>query len=261
MNEETGSRKVTGQEIYASDLVLPRMLYGRVLRSPFPHARVKSIDTSAAEKMGAVCITFKDIPKMKYCERLVNIPRVTYKDRHVLTDHPLHVGEAIAAVAAETEDLAEKALSLIRVEYEKYPGGLDAFEAMRPGAPVLHETILVGEEERKIENNIAVTKLISQGDIEKGFEEADVIVEEEFKTGRVYHAQMETKTVVCQPEADGGITVWTTTQTIHNVRQLLGEIFQIPLSKVSVKKIVVGGSFGSSIQMNSADPHRCCPGH
>jgi len=249
-----GIAKVTGQEIYASDVVLPRMLYGRILRSPFPHARVKNIDTKAAEKMGAVCITFKDTPKLKYCERLVNIPRATYKDRRVLTDHPLHVGEAIAAVAAETEALAEQALSLIRVEYEKFPVLLDAFEAMQPGKPLLHETILVGDEERKIENNIAVPKLITQGDMEKGFQEADVIVEEEFKTGRVYHAQMETKSVVCQPEADGGIKVWTTTQTIHNVRQLLGELFQIPLSKVSIRKVSVGGSFGSSIQMNSVTP-------
>src|SRR5512139_1236964 len=150
-----GIAKVTGQEIFASDVVLPRMLHRRLLRSPFAHARVKSIDTSAAEKMGAVAITFKDVPRLKYCERLVNIPRVTCKDRRVLTDHPLHVGEAIAAVAAETEALAEKALSLIRVEYEKYPVVIDAFESMKPGAPVLHETIMVGDEEKKIENNIA----------------------------------------------------------------------------------------------------------
>jgi xanthine dehydrogenase molybdenum-binding subunit len=249
-----GIAKVTGQEIYASDIVLPRMLHARVMRSPYPHARVKSIETGPAEKMGAVCITFKDVPKIKYCERIVNVPKATYKDRRVLTDHPLHVGEAIAAVAAETEELAEKALASIRVEYEKFPPVLDAFESMKTGTPVLHETIQVGDVERRIENNVAVTKLISQGEVEKGFQEADVVVEEEFRTGRVYHAQMETKTVVCSPEPDGGITVWTTTQTIHNVRQLLGEIFQIPLSRVSVKKISVGGSFGSSIQMNTAAP-------
>jgi len=249
-----GIGKVTGQEVFASDVVLPRMLHGRVLRSPYPHARVKSIDTSTAEKMGAVCIAFKDIPKLTYCERLVNIDRVTCKDRNVLTNHPLHVGEAIAAVAAETEELAEKALTAIRVEYERLPALFDAFEAMKPGRPTLHETIMFGNEERKIENNIAVSKLISQGDMQKGFKEAEIIVEKEFKTGRTYHAQMETKTVVCKPEPDGGITVWTTTQTIHNVRQLLGAIFQIPLSKVNIRKVPVGGSFGSSIQMNTVTP-------
>jgi len=249
-----GIAKVTGQELYSTDISLPRMLHGRVLRSPFPHAAIKSIDTTAAEEVGAVCITFKDIPKVKYNERLVSIPKSTYKDRYVFADKARHVGEAIAAVAAETEDIAEKALSSIRVKYEKFPAVLDPIEAMEPRSPVVHETILVGDEERKIENNISAWREISEGDVEEGFKEADVIVEDEFATGRVYHAQMETKSVVCSPEPDGGITVWTTTQTIHNVRQLLGEIFGLSLNKVNVKKIAVGGSFGSSIQMNSVVP-------
>ncbi len=249
-----GIAKVTGQEIFTSDIFLPRMLHARVLRSCSPHARIKKIDTNAAERMGAVCITFKDIPKIKYNERLVSIPRSTYKDRYVLADKARHMGEAIAAVAAETAEMAEKALSLIRVEYEKYPAVFDPLKAMEPGSPLIHESILVGNEERKIENNTAALREISEGDIEEGFKEADIIVENEFKTGRVYHAQMETKSIVCLPEADGGITVWTTTQTIHNVRQLLGEIFNLPLSKVNVKRIAVGGAFGSSIQMNSVVP-------
>jgi xanthine dehydrogenase molybdenum-binding subunit len=249
-----GIAKVIGQEAYTSDVALPRMLYARVLRSPFAHAAIKSIDTSAAEEAGAICITFKDIPKVKYNERLVSIPRSTYKDRYVLADKARHVGEVIAAVAAETEEAAEKALSLIRVKYEKYAPVLDPAEAMKPGSPAVHESILVGDEERKIENNVAAFREINEGNIEEGFKDADIVIEDEFKTGRVYHAQLETKSVVCQPEADGGITVWTTTQTIHNVRQLLGEIFQLPLSKVNVKRITVGGSFGSSIQMNSVVP-------
>jgi xanthine dehydrogenase molybdenum-binding subunit len=125
---------------------------------------------------------------------------------------------------------------------------------MEPESLPIHESIFVGDEARKIENNVAAFREISEGNIEQGFMEAEVIVQEEFKTGRIYHAQMETKSVVCVPEADGGITVWTTTQTIHNVRQLLGEIFCLPLSKVNVKRISVGGSFGSSIQMNSVVP-------
>jgi len=249
-----GIAKVIGQEAYTSDVVLPRMLHARVLRSPFPHAAIKNIDTSAAEETGAICITFKDIPKVKYNERLVSIPRSTYKDRYVLAEKALHVGEAIAAVAAETEEVAEEALSLINVKYEKLEAVFDPLEAMKSGTPLLHKSILVGDEERNIENNISAMREIGEGDIEQGFQEADVIVEAEFKTGRIYHAQMETKSVVCLPEADGGITVWTTTQTIHNVRQLLGELFRIPLSKVNVKRISVGGSFGSSIQMNSVVP-------
>lgn len=249
-----GIAKVTGGEVYTTDVTLPRMLHARVLRSPFPHAKVRSIETRAAEELGAICITFRDVPKIRYAERLVTIPQRTYKDRQVLTDTPRHVGEAIAAVAAETEETAEKALRLIRVEYERYSAVFDAIEAMKPGSPLLYESILFGSEEVKVKHNIAATREIVEGDIEQGFKEAEVVLEDEFTTGRVYHAQMETKSVVCQPEADGGITVWTTTQTIHNVRQLLGELFQIPLSKVNVKRVPLGGSFGSSIQMNSVVP-------
>src|SRR5512139_3363194 len=136
-----GMAKVIGQEAYTSDIVLPRMLHARVLRSPFPHAAIKSIDTSAAEEAGAICLTFKDIPKIKYNERLVSIPRSTYKDRFVLAEKACHVGEAVAAVAAETEELAEKALNLIQVEYEPCPAVFDPLEALRPGAAVLHESI------------------------------------------------------------------------------------------------------------------------
>ncbi len=249
-----GIAKVTGQEIYTTDVVLPRMLHARVLRSPFPHATIKAIDTREAEKLGAICITPKDVPDLRYAERIVTIPSKTFKDRQVLTSTPRHVGEAIAAVAAETEDLAEQALRLIRVEYERLPAIFDPFEAMKEGGPLLHRTILFGQDEIQVKNNIAATREIVEGDVEKGFKEAEIIFEETFETGRVYHAQMEPKSVVCQPEADGGITVWTTTQTIHNVRQLLGDIFQIPLSRVNVKKVALGGSFGSSIQMNSVVP-------
>ena len=169
-----GFAKVTGQEIYTSDVTLPRMLHARVLRSAHPHARIAKIDPSAAERLGAVCLTFKDIPKIKYNERLVSIPRSTYKDRFMLAEKACHVGEAIAAVAAETEELAEKALGLIRVEYEPYPAVFDPLAALKPGAPVLHESIVVGDEERKIENNIAAAREIREGNPEQGFGEADL---------------------------------------------------------------------------------------
>jgi len=92
---------------------------------------------------------------------------------------------------------------------------------------------------------------VGEGDVEKGFKEADFVVEEEFQTGRVYHAQMETKSVVCRPEPNGGLTLWPTAQSIHNTRQLLGRIFDIPLSRINVHRVPIGGAFGSSIQMNS----------
>jgi xanthine dehydrogenase molybdenum-binding subunit len=108
-----GLAKVTGAERYASDVVLPRMWHARVLRSPYAHARIVRIDTSAAEALGAVCLTFADIPKVEYNERIVSTPPHLYRDRYVLADKARHVGEAIAAVAAPTEELAERAARAI----------------------------------------------------------------------------------------------------------------------------------------------------
>ena len=133
-----GVAKVTGKEIYSSDVSFPNMLHARVLRSPYPHAKILSVDTSEAEKMGVVCIAYKDIPKARYNERQVSIPEKTYRDRTVLPDRVRHAGEGVAAVAAKTEALAEKAMRSIKVEYEILPFVLDAEEAMQPGAPRLH---------------------------------------------------------------------------------------------------------------------------
>ena len=250
-HRKDGRAKVTGKEIYASDIILPHMLHARVIRSPYPHAKLLSFDTTEAEKMGAVCITPDDVPKMRYNERQVSIPEKTYRDRTVLPDKARHVGEGVAAVAAKTEALAEKAMRHVKVKYEQLPAVFDPFEAMEPGAPQLYEDVMLGDVTLPIESNIACPREVSEGDIKQGFKEADLIVENEFRTGRVYHSQMETKSVVCRPEPDGGITVWPTAQSIHNVRQLLGRIFNIPLNKINVHRVAIGGTFGSSIQMNS----------
>jgi xanthine dehydrogenase molybdenum-binding subunit len=249
-----GVAKVTGQERYTRDISLPRMLHGRILSSPYAHARIKSIDVSKAEEMGAVVITFDDIPQVRYNERIITIPSVLHKDHYVLADKVRRMGEAVAAVAAETEALAEKAVRAIQVEYEILPVLLDPIEAMQPGVEPIYDTVAWGENEIKIENNIACEREVEEGDVDRAFAAADVIVEGAFKTPKIYHAQMETKSVVCRPEADGGLSVWPTTQSIHNVRILLGEIFDIPLSKINVKRVPVGGTFGSSIQMNSPIP-------
>jgi len=245
-----GVAKVTGKALYAYDINLPGMLYGRILKSPYPHARVKSIDTSEAEKLGAVVITFKDVPKKKFNIRLVSVDRVNYKDWEVLTDHPKYVGEYVAAVAAETEELAQKALEAIKVEWEVLPHVLDPFEARKESAPKIHDRILFGSKEIEVKNNIACTLNYNEGDIEKAFKEADVVIEREFRTNRRYHMQLEPKVAVARPEPDGGVTVWTTTQTIHNTRILISQVFDIPESKINVVKLPIGGSFGSSIQTN-----------
>jgi len=249
-----GVARVTGQEKYTVDISLPRMLHGRILSSPYAHACIKSVDTSAARAMGAVVITFEDIPAVRYNERIITIPSVLHKDHYVLADKVRRMGEAVAAVAAETEELAEQAMRAIRIKYDVLPVITDPIEAMKPGAEPIYDTVLWGEEEIGIENNVACAREIEEGDVERAFAEADVIVEGTFKTPKIYHAQMETKSVVCRPEPDGGLTVWPTTQSIHNVRILLGEIFDIPLSKINVKRVPIGGTFGSSIQMNPPIP-------
>lgn len=251
ITKKDGFAKVTGTEIFSSDVSLPGMLYARVLRSPYPHAKIVSVDTSVAEAMGAVCLTYDDVPKTVYNERQVSVPEKTYRDRTVLPNVVRHVGEGVMAVAASTEALAEKALAAVRVEYEKLPSVFDPVQAMSEDSAALYDEVQLGDQILPIKNNIACQRLIEEGDVEAGFLKADLVVEETFSTGRVYHGQMETKGVVCRPEADGGITVWPTTQSIHNTRQLLGRIFEIPLSKVNVHRVTIGGAFGSSIQMNT----------
>ena len=249
-----GVAKVTGQERYSVDISLPHMLYGRILSSPYAHARIKHLDASEAEAMGAVVITFDDVPKVRYNERIITIPSVLHKDHYVLADKVRRMGEAVAAVAAETEALAERAVRAVKVEYDVLPALTDPLDAMQPGAEPIYDTVLWGDQEIEIENNVACAREVEGGNVDQAFAEADVIVEGAFKTTKIYHAQMETKSVVCRPEPDGGLTVWPTTQSIHNVRILLGEIFDIPLSKVNVIRVPIGGTFGSSIQMNPPIP-------
>jgi xanthine dehydrogenase molybdenum-binding subunit len=245
-----GIAKVTGQEKYASDISFPNMLHARMLKSTHPHARVKSIDVSAAEAMGAYTVTFEEIPEVRYCPRLVSTPDSTYKDWRVLTGKPLYVGDPVAAVAAETEEEAQAALEAVKVEYEALDAVFDALESMEPGREPLHDEIILEDEALKVVNNIACRLEIEEGDAEKGFQESDVIVERTYRTNRRYHDQLETKSAVVRPEAGGGITVWSTTQTIHNTRLLLHEVFGIPMGKIRVVKVALGGSFGSSIHVN-----------
>jgi xanthine dehydrogenase molybdenum-binding subunit len=246
--------RVTGREVYTVDVSLPRMLYGRILGSPHAHAIVTSIDTSEAEAMGVTCITFGDVPKVRYNERIITIPPVLHKDHTVLADKVRRMGEAVAAVAAETEELAEAAVRAIRVEYEVLPAVTDVHQATKRGAPAIYDTVMWGEREIGIENNVACARDVDEGDAERAFAQAEVTVEGTFRLPKVYHAQMETKSCVVRPEPGGGLTVWPTTQSIHNVRILLGEIFGIPLSKIDVRRVPIGGTFGSSIQMNSPIP-------
>jgi len=251
---QDGIAKVTGKEKYASDLSLPHMLYARVLKSPYPHAKVKRIDISKVSDPNTTIITPDEVPDVTFCPRLVSVPSSTYKDWKVLTDKPRYVGEPVAAVASETEEAAQLAIETIEIEYEQLPAIYDALESMKPTSELIHTDIMLADDWIKVKNNIACSLDITEGDVDKGFEEADCIVEETYYTNRRYHTQLENKSVLVRPEPDGGVTVWSTTQTLHNTRILLHEIFGIPMGKIRIIKVPLGGSFGSSIQVNPPIP-------
>ena len=122
---QDGIAKVTGKEKYASDLMLPHMLYVRVLKSPYPHARIKKIDTSRISDPTIVTLTPEEVPDVTFCPRLVSIPTSTYKDWKVLSDRPRYVGEPVVAVAAESEEAAQVAIESIDIEYETLPAVFD----------------------------------------------------------------------------------------------------------------------------------------
>lgn len=245
-----GIARVTGREIYPSDVTCSNMLYGRILRSPYPHARIKSIDFSGAEKLGAVCISFNDIPDKFFNLRQVSIPRSTYKDWQVLSSHMRQVGDFFGAVAAESEELAEIAARAVKVEWQKLPAYMSIETALKAEKDLIHDRVYIEDKEIVIRNNIACTREVVEGNVQEGFSQADVIVENEFVSPRVYHSQLEPKACVCRPEADGGLTVWPATQALHNTRILIGEIFDIPLNKINVIRIAGGGHFGSGIHTN-----------
>ena len=249
-----GIAKVTGAEKYSSDMTVAHQWSGRILRSPYAHAEIVSIDTSAAEALGAVCLTFDDVPKVRYNERIVSTPAHLYRDRYVLADKARYVGEPVAAVCAPTEELAERALRAIRVDYRPLKPSLTAESAMAPGADALYDQVVLGGDEIPIERNVAVTRHVEVGDVERGFAECDLVMERTYTTIPQYHAQMEPKSALCEPSPDGSLTIWASCQSIHNVRILMGEIYGIPLNKINVRRNLVGGTFGSSIQVNSIVP-------
>lgn len=245
-----GRARTNGMEKYPSDLYFDNMLYGKILRSPHPHAKIKSIDFSEAEKLGAVCLSYKDAPEKHFNLRLVSVPKATYKDWQLFSDHMRQVGDFYGAVAAETEELAEQAAKMVRVEWEILPHYMTMEAALEAEKDLIHEKVYLEEREITIKNNIACTREVVEGDIDEGFKKADVIIENEFETPRQYHNQLEPKACAVRPEADGGITVWPTTQAVHNTRILLGRVFDLPLNKVNVVRITGGGHFGSGIHTN-----------
>jgi CO/xanthine dehydrogenase Mo-binding subunit len=220
-----GYAKVTGRATYTFDVKLPNMLYGKILRSPHPHAKILNIDYSEALKFPGVIavVTGKDTLGVKQ-----GIWR-RYKDlcdEAILTvDKARYIGEPVAAVAAVTEEIAEKALDLINVEYEVLPFVDDPMEAIKKDAPLIHEGF---------ERNVNVTRQIAWGDVEEAMEEADYIREDWFKLGGQHHMCMETRAAVASYTPDGKLTVYTSTQSAYYHQALLAGVLGLREGNIRV---------------------------
>jgi 4-hydroxybenzoyl-CoA reductase subunit alpha len=238
--------KVTGAAQFTDDLVLPGMLYGKILRSPLPHARILHIDTSKAEKMPGVkgVMTGKDIPDRKYGI----VPKV--KDEYALAkDKVRFVGDEVAAVCAIDPETAEEALDLIHVEYEELPAVLDPMEAIKKGAVLVHDDV---------SGNISASIKKEFGDVDGGFEESDFIFEDTFYSQPVNHAPLEPHAAIAQYDPlRGDLTIWSTTQIPFFLRRNLSTTLLIPESKIRVIKPKVGGGFGQKIDMFAKDFCAC----
>ena len=246
-----GVPKVTGRALYGADLKLPGMLYGKVLRSPHAHARILSIDTSAAAALPGVkaIVTSADLPDQKFDyigpERVAqNFWHVT---RNILArEKVLYEGHAIAGVAAISASVAEEAAALIKVEYEVLPHVIDVDEAMAEDAPLLFEDMIT----RGIEpaptkpSNISKKLEFAIGDVAKGFAEADVVIEKEFKTAAIHQAYIEPHACIAKAEADGQIEIWSSSQGHFQMRALTAQIIGAKLSDIRVTPAEIGGGFG-----------------
>jgi len=229
----TDSRaKVMGTAKYTADISLPGMLYGKILRSPHAHARILSIDTSEARKLPGVkaIITGEDTPKIKY-----GVVKKTQDQYLLAVDKVLYMGEEVAGVAATDERTAEAALGLIKVEYEVLPFVLEPLEAMKDGAPQLHD---------HFDNNIGAHAEIHFGDVDEAFRQSDFTIEEKFTTAKMSHVQMEPYCAVADYDASGKLDIWAPNQSPFTRRKALSNTLKMPLNKVRVHHICIGGAFG-----------------
>lgn len=239
--------KIVGQAEYTYDIDLPRMLHVATVHSPHAHARIVDIDTSEAEALPGVqaVVTGDDVPNTRFGAGI--------DDESILPKEKVRfIGEAVVAVAAETEKLAQKASDLIDVEYEELPAVFDMQEALSTNPPAvvhedLHEYGTSDVLEPRLDPdrpNLYANHRIRTGDIDEGFDDATQVYEDSFSTGMMHHTQMEPHVSVAQWSVDGELRVWTSTNTTYRVKNLLASAFDVSSSKVNLTVPFVGGSFG-----------------
>ncbi|MCD8249756.1 MAG: xanthine dehydrogenase family protein molybdopterin-binding subunit [Lachnospiraceae bacterium] len=224
-----GTEKVTGRALYAGDMYKEGMLYAGVLRSPYSSARVTRIDAERARAIEGVeaVVTFQDLKKTK-----------SWAGYMYLTDHIRYVGDCVAMVAAQSKALVDEALEAIEVEYEELPGVYTIEEALAEGAPLVHE---------EYKNNIFTDSYypIRKGDVEKGFAQAEVIIEREYQTQYIEHSYIEPEAALAYPDPNNGImTVYASAQNPFFTRRYIADILDVPLNKVHLVQAILGGSFG-----------------
>ena len=244
-----GPDKVTGRSVYAADVSLPGMLWGKVLRSPFPHARIVGIDTTAARAVPGVhaVITAADLPDSLVGRRLRDMPVLA-------RDVVRFVGEKVAAVAAETEEAAEEALLLIDVEYEELSAVFDAHEAMDPGAPTLHQDLSGYEglpQPKSDVNNVFAHITWGQGDVEQGFAEADLVFEHTFNAQLMHQAYIEPHACVVSAVPDGPepvegaqVQLWINNKDPYALREQLAAVWGMDEERIVMHPCSIGGDFG-----------------
>ena len=247
--------KVTGGARYLADMSVPGMCHGKILRSPYAHARITRIDASKALKTaGVVAVLTRD--DILHDEGIEPFYGPVFKDQTIVAVEKVrHVGDPVAAVAALTVDAAEEALGLIEVEYEELPAVLDVHESLKPGATLVHDSIKLPTsgfadlaEIKPVEGtNICTHFKLNRGDIGKGFAESDQIFEDFFTLPATQHCFLETHACIASVEPGGRITVWATTQNPFVVRTQLANIFKVPVSKVRVIVPYLGGGYGGKV--------------
>jgi xanthine dehydrogenase molybdenum-binding subunit len=251
-----GVDKVTGRAVYGADVQMTGLLFGRILRSPIPHGRIKKIDAARALALPGVeaVVTSDDFPQpgdkiAELGEGSVNLKDLS--SNCMARDKVLYKGQAVVAVAAVSPHVAEEALKLIAVEYEPLSHVTEVIDAMRDDAPLLHDGLVtesLGKPTGK-RSNVAKHFQFKLGDVEKAFSEAALVVEREFHTATVHQGYIETHNATALWNADGNLTVWSSTQGAFSVRGQLAEILDLPLSRIKAVPTEIGGGFGGKIRV------------
>ena len=239
-----GSEKVSGRTVYTADISLPGTLWGKILRSPHPHARIRNIDVSAANRVPGVkaIITGRDIPHCYIGKQIRDMPVLCW-------DVVRFVGDRVAAIAAETRDAAEEAMELIRIEYEELPAVFDPIAAMEPDAPLLHANVAGydGAPADKIALDVhnGLTRLSwRKGDVEQGFRDSDLVAEHTFTIPARHQGYLEPHAALVNLDADGKIQVWISAKNPFGVRSQMAKALGVPENRIRVNIANVGGEFG-----------------